>query len=185
MRWSLAAQIQAQNVDVMYIESVSSFYWDLGYPERSERGLGKALQRQRTSGISGGDGSQRHRVMDATDSKKRHLKPASSSPPTGNRPRKTARLDTTMPSVSDERQAKMDRLILDNKWIRTMRRPLDSEDGGLILSQIVHHAGDPLNQTYTNPNNAQSLIENDSSLLKELEDALEKKEFAQIRSLSE
>ena len=79
----------------------------------------------------------------------------------------------------------MDRLILDHIWIRTMRPPLQSAEAGFILSQIVSKAGDLLNQTYTNPDKAQSLIENDSSLLKELEDALEKKEFAQIRSLSE
>lgn len=69
--------------------------------------------------------------------------------------------------------------------IQKMSRPLDSEDAAYLLWIIVSPAGDLLNRTYSHLDKARSLVKSDDSLLKALEDALEKKEFADIQSLSE
>lgn len=76
-------------------------------------------------------------------------------------------------------------MVFASPVIRSMKPPLSIEIAAALLETIVTKAGDSLNQTYRDLFHAESLIENKDYdyLLKDLENALEKKEFSQIRSL--
>jgi hypothetical protein len=87
-----------------------------------------------------------------------------------------------MLSDSNER---LDEMVFASSFIRDMKPPLSIDLAAHLLVTIITKAGDSLNQTYRDLFHAQSLIENKDYdyLLKDLENALEKKEFSQILSL--
>ncbi|KAF8522872.1 hypothetical protein JB92DRAFT_3094194 [Gautieria morchelliformis] len=101
----------------------------------------------------------------------------------GSPPRKTQRLDTTPYPATPEEHAQMDEAILRDPFIGEFgcRVPFPKFAPRLITSIVDNADPKHLDQKYLRQSEAQSLLDTEGGLLKELEDAWDAKEF--IRDL--